>query len=202
MAEATTASYHMALVIGPVEEMLPDATATATTGHAMQGEVMLRGKMMTLPGMSMGSGGGAMSPPVEDRHLEVHICSKNGKVVQDAQPQITVTDNSAGSTSQQVPVAVMEGAGQGTEDLHYGNNVVMAPGHDFTVLVEDALQLPGIRHLRPGKSAVGKRHARNVARNGPLTSTSADRRSSASVVAGVVVGLMPARRLACTRRQA
>jgi len=101
----------------------------------MQGEVMLRGKMMTLPGMSMGSSGGAMSPPVEDRHLEVHICSKNGKVVQDAQPQITVTDNSAGSTSQQVPVAVMEGAGQGTEDLHYGNNVVMAPGHDFTVLV-------------------------------------------------------------------
>src|SRR5207249_1399740 len=132
VAEATTASYHMALVIGPVEEMLPDATATATTGHAMQGEVMLRGKIMTLPGMSMGSGGGAMSPPVEDRHMEVHICSKNGKVVQDAQPQITVTDNSAGSTSQQVPVAVMEGAGQGTEDLHYGNNVVMAPGHDFT----------------------------------------------------------------------
>src|SRR2546421_2937614 len=89
VAEATTASYHMALVIGLVEEMLPDATATATTGHAMQGEVMLRGKMMTLPGMSMRSGGGAMSPPVEDRHLEVHICSKNGKVVQDAQPQIT-----------------------------------------------------------------------------------------------------------------
>jgi hypothetical protein len=135
VAEATTASYHMALVIGPVEEMLPDATATATTGHAMQGEVMLRGKMMTLPGMSMGSGGGAMSPPVEDRHLEVHICSKNGKVVQDAQPQITVTDNSVSGTSKQVPVAVMEGAGQGTEDLHYGNNVVMAPGHDFTVLV-------------------------------------------------------------------
>ena len=135
MAEATTASYHMALVIGPAEQMLPEATATATTGHAMHGEVMLRGQMITLPGMSMGSGGGAMSPPVEDRHLEVHICSRNGKVVQDAQPQITVTDNSAGSTSQQVPVAVMEGAGQGTEDLHYGNNVVMAPGHDFTVLV-------------------------------------------------------------------
>src|SRR5207302_7492627 len=135
VAEATTASYHMALVIGPAEQMLPEATATATTGHAMHSEVMLRGQMITLPGMGMGSGGGAMSPPVEDRHLEVHICSKNGQVVQDAQPQITVTDNSAGGRSQQVPVAVMEGAGQGTQDLHYGNNVVMAPGHDFTVLV-------------------------------------------------------------------
>ena len=132
MAEATTPSYHMALVIGPVEQMQHEATAT--TGHAMQGEVMLKGQMTTLPGMSMGSGGGGMSPPVEDRHLEVHICSKTGRVVQDAQPQISVTDNSAGSTSQ-VPVAVMEGAGQGVDDLHYGNNVVMQPGHDFTVLV-------------------------------------------------------------------
>jgi hypothetical protein len=125
----------MALVIGPAEEMLPEATATAATGHGMQGEMMLRGKMTTLPGMNRGSGGGAMSPPVEDRHVEVHICSKTGQVVQDAQPQITLTDNSAGGTSQQVPVAVMEGPGQGTQDLHYGNNVVMAPGHDFTVLV-------------------------------------------------------------------
>ena len=128
MAEATTASYHMALVIGPVEEMLPDATATATTGHAMQGEVMLRGQMMTLPGMSMGSNaGGAMSAPVEDRHLEVHICSKStGRVVQDAQPLITVSDTTAGGPSQQVPVAVMEGAGQGMVDLHYGNNAATA----------------------------------------------------------------------------
>jgi hypothetical protein len=133
VAEATTASYHMALVIGPAEQMMPGAQSTS--GHPMQGEVMLKGQMVTLPGMSMGSGGGGMSPPVEDRHLEVHVCSKTGRVVQDAQPQISVTDNSAGGASQQVPVAVMEGAGQGVDDLHYGNNVVMPPGHDFTVLV-------------------------------------------------------------------
>jgi hypothetical protein len=135
VAEATTASYHMALALGPVEQMSTETQATA--GHAMQGEVMLRGQMMTLPGMSMGSpAGGGMSAPVEDRHLEVHICSKTtGRVVQDAQPLITVIDNSTGGTSQQVPVAVMEGVGQGIGDLHYGNNVVMQPGHTFTVLV-------------------------------------------------------------------
>ena len=133
VAEATTASYHLALVIGPAEQM--HSMPGGASSHPMQGEMMLKGHMVTLPGMGVGSGAGGTSPPVEDRHLEVHICSKTGQVVQDAQPQITVTDHSAGGTTQQVPVAVMEGAGQGTEDLHYGNNVVMAPGHDVTVLV-------------------------------------------------------------------
>jgi hypothetical protein len=140
VAEATTASYHMALAIGPAEQMQSESHATATAGHPMQGEVMVRGQMTILPGMnpgmSMSDAGSGTSAPVEDRHLEVHICSKiTGRVVQDAQPVITVTDNSAGGTSQQVPVSVMEGAGQGMEDLHYGNNVVMAPGHTFTVSV-------------------------------------------------------------------
>ena len=135
VAEAATASYHLALVIGPAEQMMSDAQAT--TAHPVHGEVMLRGQMTTLPGMSMGpDAGGGMSAPVEDRHLEVHICSKStGRVVQDAQPLITVTDNTAGGASQRLPVAVMEGAGQGMQDLHYGNNVVMPPGHTFTVRV-------------------------------------------------------------------
>ena len=152
VAEATTASYQVALAIGPAEQMLTQAQAT--TGHPMQGEVMLRGQMMTLPGMSMGSDArGGMSAPVEDRHLEVHICSKTtGQVVQDAQPTITVIDNSTGGTSQHVPVAVMEGVGQATRDLHYGNNVVMQPGHTFTVLVAVGPEQATFKVMTPSSS--------------------------------------------------
>ena len=134
-AKATTASYQMALDVGPREQML-------APGQSGQGEVMLRGEMADTPGAmgsgSMGSGhamgSGAMAT---DRHLEVHICSKKtGKVVQDANPVITLTDDTAGGQPQSVPVAVMQGAGMGVEDLHYGNNVVMAGGHSFTVRVQ------------------------------------------------------------------
>jgi hypothetical protein len=139
VAEATTASYQMALALGPVEPMLTEAPAS--TAHPMHGEVMLRGQMVTLPGTT------------EDRHLEVHICSKTtGKVVQDAQPVITVIDDATGGTSQNVPVAVMQGAGQGVHDLHYGNNVVMQPGHAFTVLVAIGPEQATFKVMTPSSS--------------------------------------------------
>ena len=34
-----------------------------------------------------------------------------------------------------IPVAVMDGIGAGTADLHYGNNVPMPGGHRFTLTV-------------------------------------------------------------------
>ena len=78
-----------------------------------------------------GSGVGASA-----RHLEIHICSlADGSVVQDAQPTIRVVDQSSGGMTTQVPVAVMEGIGMGTADLHYGNNLDMPAGHAYTVTV-------------------------------------------------------------------
>lgn len=134
-AGATTASYQMALDVGPREQML-------APGQSGQGEVMLRGQMVDTPGSAMGSGamgsGQAMGSGVmaEDRHLEVHICSKKtGKVVDNADPVITLTDDTTAGPPQSVPVAVMQGSGMGVGDLHYGNNVVMAAGHSFTVRV-------------------------------------------------------------------
>jgi len=62
------------------------------------------------------------------RHLEVHICTPAGKVVTGAHPAITVNDA-------MVPVAVMEGVGEGAADLHYGNNVNLRPGQEVTVVV-------------------------------------------------------------------
>lgn len=173
-ATARTASYRMVLDVGPVEPMYSAAQVAAE--HPSMGEVMLRGQMADVPGMSMPASGsslaasttagapmtmgsstttmGSSSSPMSttgssaSRHLEVHICSTTtGRVITDAEPTITVTDSSEGNMSTRVPIAVMEGIGQGTSDLHYGNNVVMAGGHDYTVLVQLGSQT-AVFHLR------------------------------------------------------
>ena len=80
--------------------------------------------------MATGMGG------ADVRHLEVHICSRStGKVVQNAQPTITVVDNTSNGMADHVSVAEMEGIGAGVADLHYGNNVTMPAMHRYTVTV-------------------------------------------------------------------
>jgi len=70
------------------------------------------------------------------RHLEVHICSRaTGKVVQNAQPVITVVDDTSNGMTDHVAVAEMEGIGAGVSDLHYGNNITMPAMHRYTVTV-------------------------------------------------------------------
>ena len=91
--------------------------------------------------------------PVVVAWASVSICSRTtGQVVRDAQPVITVVDNSTGGTSQHVPVAVMVGAGQAMHDLHYGNNVVMLPGHTFTVLVAVGPEQATLKVMTPSSS--------------------------------------------------
>lgn len=95
--------------------------AQVKTKHPASGEVMLAGKMVGgMAGMEMGGG--------SRRHLAEHICS-GGKVVTGAHPAITV--NGA-----MVPVAVMEGVGEGVSDYHYGNNVNLKAGQKVTVVVK------------------------------------------------------------------
>jgi hypothetical protein len=114
-----TPSYVFALSIGPTETMYTPAQVKSQ--HPRSGEVMLSGQMVGgMAGMDMGGG--------IQRHLEVHICTPSGKVVTGAHPAITV--NGA-----MVPVAVMEGVGEGTADLHYGNNVNLKAGQQVTVVV-------------------------------------------------------------------
>jgi hypothetical protein len=80
--------------------------------------------------MATGMGG------AEVRHLEVHICLRvTGKVVQNAQPTITVVDDTVGGMTDHVSVAEMEGIGAGVADLHYGNNITMPAMHRYTVTV-------------------------------------------------------------------
>jgi hypothetical protein len=115
-----TPGYVFALSIGPMETMYTPAQVKAK--HPTGGEVMLAGKMVGgMAGMDMGGGGSR-------RHLEVHICTTAGTVVKGAHPAIML--NGA-----MVPVAVMEGVGEGASDLHYGNNVNLTTGQKVTVVV-------------------------------------------------------------------
>jgi hypothetical protein len=112
--------YVFALSIGPMETMY--TPAQVKTSHPKSGEVMLAGKMVGgMAGMDTTTG--------PQRHLEVHICKTGGQVVTGAHPTITV--NGA-----MVPVAVMEGVGEGVADYHYGNNVNLKPGQKVTVVVK------------------------------------------------------------------
>ncbi len=157
-----SAHYTMVLDVNPTETMYTQAQVTAQ--HPTTGEVMLAGQMNGMPGTGssspttmMGStstmghspmststtamantsttGMGGMGG-VNERHLEVHICSRStGKVVQNAQPTITVVDHTSGGMADHVSVAVMEGIGTGVADLHYGNNITMPAMHQYTVTV-------------------------------------------------------------------
>jgi hypothetical protein len=115
-----TGPYVFALTIGPEETMYTPAQVKSK--HPKTGEVMLAGEMVGgMAGMDMSTG--------PQRHLEVHICTTSGRVVTGAHPSITV--NGA-----MVPVAVMEGVGEGTADYHYGNNVSLKAGQKANVVVK------------------------------------------------------------------
>ena len=120
----TTTSYVFKLSIGMSEQMW--TLAQVKSKHPKTGEVMISGAM-----------GGGMSMGGSMRHLEVHITSRaTGKVVTGADPSILMIDTSVkDAMTSKVPVAVMEGVGAGTADLHYGNNVHMVVGHTFRITV-------------------------------------------------------------------
>ena len=118
-----TRDYRFTLLIGKVEDMYMPYQVRAN--HLKHGEVMLRGRMATGANVT----GGTI------RHLEVQICARGSRrVVTNANPKIIVDDTTRGRAVR-LPVSVMEGIGQGAADLHYGNNVAMAAGHRFVVVV-------------------------------------------------------------------
>lgn len=120
---AATASYRFVLKVTMPEKMYTQAQVRAM--HPKAGEVMLRGPMSGMGGSMAGM-----------RHLEVQICMRvTSAVVTNAMPMIRVRDEATRKTMM-VPVAVMEGIGEGVADLHYGNNVAMTAGHSFTVTVQ------------------------------------------------------------------
>jgi hypothetical protein len=121
---AASRHYVFTLRVGPAENMYMPYQVRAS--HPKHGERMLRGQMTT--DVSMLSGG-----PV--RHLEVQICARGTRsVITNASPTIVVRDLTK-HTVVSLPVAVMEGIGEGVADLHYGNNVAIPRRHRFIITV-------------------------------------------------------------------
>lgn len=78
-----------------------------------------------MPGM-----GGSMDQGT--RHVEVKICDrKSGKVVTGTMPTMTV--GAMNSMMEIMPVAEMRGLDDGPSDTHYGNNMPMNAGSDYTI---------------------------------------------------------------------
>jgi hypothetical protein len=121
-----TQSYVFALDLGSVETMYTRAEVRAQ--HPKSGELLLSGS--TTGGMA------AMTTPSSaERHLEVHICTSRGVVYTRGHPTITIEDTTAKGPMTMVPVATVEGIGEGVSDFHYGNNVELTAGHHITVAV-------------------------------------------------------------------
>lgn len=139
-----TRSHVFILSLGPEETMYSPRQVRRT--HPKQGEMMLAGRMQgsAMNGMKAGS---AMPDMTAMKHLEVHICSRNGrKVVTGPSPSIVMT---SGRSTHAVPVAVMEGIGEGVSDLHFGNNVRIQSGHAYAVKVTEGSD-HAVFHLTAG----------------------------------------------------
>ena len=114
---ASTASYRLALDLGPQEEMYLASEVKAR--HLKTGEIMLGGEMSMIG-----------TPPAGTRvyHLEVHICNKAGAVVTKLKPAIVVGQA-------MLPAATMVGIGAPMSDYHYGNDIALKPAAKITVKV-------------------------------------------------------------------
>lgn len=128
--EAQTRHYRLVLLIGPTEAVY--TAAQARLERPSSGEIMLGGRVAGNIADVMPEAGGA--PRVAARstpdlhHLELHVYSRaTGKTVPEAHVTIAVTDSDR--TNHPVPVARMYGIDEGPDDLHFGNNINLPPGH-------------------------------------------------------------------------
>lgn len=118
-----TASYRVTLEVGPLETMYTQAQVNAK--HPKSGEVMLGDSMSGMDGMKMVAG---------NRHLEIHVASRaTGKVLAQPPSSLTLTDMNGMMMTEKISPVEMEGIGEGTADLHYGNNVKLTAGHVYKV---------------------------------------------------------------------
>ena len=137
-------SHVFILNVGPSETMY--SSQQVRRMHPSTGEVMLGGHMQG-SGMSHMSGGSSMSGMGGMSHLEVHICTRQGdKVVTAPPPTIMMV---SGAKARMVPVAQMEGVGEGLKDFHFGNNVQLMKGRTYTVRVTEASD-HAVFHVTPG----------------------------------------------------
>jgi hypothetical protein len=129
-ASPTTMMATATTMMGTATTMAHTPMTTTPMGHSSMATTTTAMGTTSNTQMATGMGG------TDVRHLEVHICSRStGKVIKNAQPTITVVDDTTKGMADHVTVAAMEGIGAGIADLHYGNNITMPAMHRYTVIV-------------------------------------------------------------------
>lgn len=136
---ATTRSYLFTLTLGMPEHMWTPTQVKMM--HPRMGEVVLSGSMATA--MPMGS---------TQRELEVRIDSRaTGKPIAGADPAIIVIDISIRDpVTVKVPVDEFESVGAGASGLEYGNNIDLAAGHTYIVIVSLNGEHAVLQAMAPG----------------------------------------------------
>ena len=131
----TTSMLVFRLTVGASETMY--SPQQVRTKHVKTGEVMVGGQMQGSGTSNMSGSSSMQGMGSSMRHVEVHICQRAGnKVVTGPIPTIKMTNGQG--AAQTVPVAVMEGVGEGIKDLHFGNNVSMTAGRSYAITVTEA----------------------------------------------------------------
>lgn len=115
-ATATTASYRLMLVVGPVQPMWTQVQVQ--TQHPTTGEVaVLTGSPMAMP----------MTPG--DHHVELHVWTNaTGAVVTNANVTIALMNMATHTTTNVTPIMMMYSVTAGQSDWHYGNNATLPAG--------------------------------------------------------------------------
>jgi hypothetical protein len=126
VASGQTPSYVVVLVVQPLSDAVTGSSPTAAvspTPTTPAGDNVISGSLANV------SGPGAA-------HVEFYICDRStGGIASRLHPAVTLRNDSADVSPDTLPVAVLERSGQGVNDLHYGNNVSMEPGANYTISV-------------------------------------------------------------------
>jgi len=122
-----TKDYVMVAGIGPNEPMY--TSKQVTVKHPTSGELMISGMMHGMGSMDM-------TAETTMSHVEVHICSKaTGRALTGARPLLTLIQEGTSPMMTEIMVAEMTGLDGNLSDTHYGNNVSMVRGSDYSLRV-------------------------------------------------------------------
>jgi hypothetical protein len=117
---ATSEHYIVVVNVLPAEHMFTQAESARA--HPTVGELVVDGHPTPRPPSS--------------RHTEAHIYSKaTGLPLTSPRPTITIVDHTSGRV-RPVDATLMQDVIIGTPDLHFGSNLVIPSGHDFTITVQ------------------------------------------------------------------
>ena len=116
---ATTEHYTVVINVLPAEEMFTREEFEKL--HPTVGELVVDGRPTPRPPSS--------------RHTEAHIYARSTGLAQsDVRPVLTLIDHTTGRVMP-IDATLMQDVLIGPADLHFGSNVVIRSGHEFSIIV-------------------------------------------------------------------